>query len=190
MRALFSLALVLTIAGCVRDPFAIPLRSSLAKEDLFPYAATGERRIVGQALLRMKVGFIVTCAGLDAALLPAVPLVDEAMRIWDKEDEVYTANLEDLNVRGSVRWSTCDAGGNFNFDDLPPEKFWIVAPVVWEAPDIFIDIDDPDDDGGRQGGILARRIDLSKGSELRLILSEDDTNYLKAEPWDLWGKLN
>lgn len=168
-------ALAAMLTGCVT---AVPLRNVPTVDELSAYAAPGDRSIAGQAFLRQGGGGVVTCAGEDAVLLPAVPLVEEAMRLWLAGEEVDASTVPRANVAGSVRWSTCDAAGNFAFAELPARIYWLVVPVRWSVAR------EP------QGGMLARRISLEGELEPRVILSGSDRSRLGAKPWLITDHLN
>ena len=162
-------------AGCNTVP--IELRSPLTEAEVAPYGETGQRFIAGEAFRRLAGGSIVTCAGEDVTLLPAVKVVEEAFAIWRSGDEIYTDNLEHVDISGSVRWTECDKDGNFVFRDLPPEKYYVMTRVRWSVK------------GTLWGGMLSERVDLSSGSAERLILDDDDRFY-EAKPWELTSHLN
>lgn len=161
---------------CVTAP--VPLQSALTAEELSFYAAAGDRSIAGQAFLRQGGGGVVTCAGEDAVLLPAVPVVEEAMRVWRAGDEVDASAVPRVDVAGSVRWSTCDAAGDFGFTGLPARTYWLAVPVRWTVA------------REGQGGMLARRLSLEAGSEPRVILADGDGAWLRAKPWLLTDHLD
>lgn len=176
-----TLLLAVVMTGC-SSVFPIQLRSRVYEADLLPYTVDGTGFIAGQALHRSRDGIVVTCAGEDAALLPAIPIVEEAIDIWEAGDTIYVKNLERPNVSGSVRFSRCDAGGNFVFGKLPPLEYVLMAPVTWQWGNQY---------GTRkEGGWLARRISVREGEGKRIILSDRDGIGDVAEPWQLWNRLN
>lgn len=175
MRLIVWVVLAALLAGC--KTFPIQLRSDLTRAELAPYGETGDRFIAGEAFRRQVGGGIVTCAGETVTLLPAVQVVEEAVKIWRAGDEIYTTNLEYVNVSGSVRWTECDKDGTFAFFDLPPQEYYVMVPVRWNSRK------------KSYGGVLSEKVDLTHGSAERLILDGDDTFY-DARPWELTDHLN
>lgn len=163
------------LAAC-QSAEPVRLKAAVDADDLSPYRVAGSSRVFGQALLRQSGGAVVTCAGEEAALVPAVSLMDEAMKIWGSGEEIDPDGIDGKKVSGAIRWSRCDAQGNFVFDAVPALPYWLIAPVRWRAAK-----DQP------QGGTLARRIAPQRQGEQRVILSQHDVGYLKAKPWQVWN---
>lgn len=176
MRLIAWVVVAAILAGCQKT-FPIQLRSELTEAELLPFGEKGDRFIAGEAFMRQVGGGVVTCAGETVTVLPAVRVVEEAVKIWKAGDEIYTENLETANVNGSVRWTECDAQGAFAVFDLPPEKYYVMVPVRWG------------EGKKRYGGMLSEKVDLTYGSAERLILDGDD-KFHAAKPWQLTSHLN
>ncbi|MEM6848478.1 MAG: hypothetical protein AAF580_10445 [Pseudomonadota bacterium] len=200
MRAAVVLLLTLLVAGCAENVRVfgiykigydqpIQLRNKMTAAELRPYAGNGSSFIVGQALRRHENGTVVTCAGEVVYIMPAVPLVDEAIEIWKHDNRIYEHNLERPHVTGAVRYSHCDAAGRFYFNGLPALNYWVLAPVPvgWGNVDMNWDYRDKPDVAG---SYLVRKVYLSEGQGIRLILSHRwDDKILQAEPWKLVDKI-
>lgn len=175
MRAVMALVVSALVAGC-QTAQPVRLTAQAPADDLASYRVAGPARIFGQALLRQSGGDVVTCAGEDAALIPAVSPMNEAMKVWGRGETIDADGLDGRPISKAIRWSRCDAEGNFAFERLPERDFWIMAPVRWTAAK-----------NAGQGGMLARRIAVDRGGAERVILSQHDVRYLSARPWEIWN---
>ncbi|MEM8551591.1 MAG: hypothetical protein AAGF45_04370 [Pseudomonadota bacterium] len=176
-RRVVLLPIALVLAAC-QTAFPIQLRSDLTRAEVLPYGEKGERIVAGQAFLRQVGGGLVTCAGETVTLVPAVKLVDEAMKVWRAKDEIYTVNLPYARVRGAVRYVECDASGGFVFEELPALSYWVFVNVRWRAPKAGY-LDD-----GEEGGLLVERISVRHEDKLRVIVDSED-KLAGAKPWEL-----
>lgn len=153
-KILFAL---LMLSGCaaVSEPVKIQAAFNHAEYDLFK--RDGSNTIKGQAFLRQRGGGIVTCAGNKVLMFPDTPFFREIIKIADngKKPEAISENW-----RAVVKKSQCDAQGNFEFTNIPPGPWIILADVLWQVQ------------GSTQGGVVTKFITVN--SDMKVLLSDQD----------------
>lgn len=176
--AFFAASLSLLMAGCA-VPTA-PVQQSIKVNEPFDRVeaaemiAQGNGSIAGTAFLRQRGGGVVTCAGNKVTLIPATKYAVERMAgLYGNpfvRDEVKYLNVYSPRASATVqpnppeytqniRNTTCDAQGNFEFQDVKDGRYFLVAKVVWR---VRMD----------EGGSLASLIAVQNGKTGRVILSQ------------------
>jgi hypothetical protein len=176
-----ALGLTIVGLGACYVPAAEPPPAVTLKTRFDPAATAwsqepGENRIEGTALLRTRGGEARTCAALDVGLIPWSKYAGERMAhlygsIQQGFNPVYPygrairwAN-DDPKFYQSVRSSTCDAAGHFEFEGLPDGEWYVEATVTWDVPRVRFS-------GGPQGGTIMRRVKLEGGETRKLVLTQ------------------
>jgi hypothetical protein len=136
---------------------------SLANEDLRPYKQLGTSKIVGQAFLKTQGGDVKLAAGNPVVLVPALQWL---VRIAESADLSQSADWpEDLrNTFLSVaRSGDADAGGNFEFGDLPGGDYLLATKITWSVPGQY----------GLEttGGLVTRIVSVEAGSTKKVMLT-------------------
>jgi hypothetical protein len=166
---LVSSTLSILISGCV----AAQPRHVMAAFDPDQARALlqpGTNRIVGSALMRQQNGGVVSCAGRPILLVPATNYAKERIAALYGEVEAgfrdgfsprYEFDPSPAEYDQLMGKSTCDAQGNFEFNDVADGEFFLVGSISWMA--------------GRseQGGVMMRRITTRDGKTVRAVLSPD-----------------
>ena len=129
----------------------------------------GKADITGQAFLMRRDGMVVTCAGQDVDLFPAVEYATQRMvGIYGSNERGYrsaiTANwnrADDEQYYKMNRSSKCDAEGDFSFKNVADGDYYVVAPVLWQISDYY-----------NEGGYLMQKVSISRGKSQRVLLSK------------------
>lgn len=155
----------LALAACAteRIPVGVPFDP---REAAF-IEQPGSAVITGQGFMRQLGGGVVTCAGEQATLIPATAYATARMRILYGNVEAGRRPLTMMSAPEEAppeylrltRTSTCDAQGNFRFDNLPPGQYFLTVPVRWVAG------------SAPQGGTLMRRVTVAPAQNQTVLLS-------------------
>lgn len=135
--------------------------------DYAPWAGKGDASLQGQGFLTTNGGDVKTCAGQEVRAIPANAADVGLITAISEGDRLILAdpkfpNLSHVNTRRTV----CNAQGNFEFDNLPPQSWIIETRVVWEVPNDY---------GGvtTEGGPLVETVHLTAGTN-KIILDQDN----------------
>lgn len=132
--------------------------------------AKGTNSIEGNAVLRTVSGEVRTCAGFPAELMPRSRYADERIRAIYGNNErgmgrIVKFDATDPRYEQVKRTTTCDAQGNFTFEELPDGDYYVNALVTWGVPMGYGMV-------SRQGGWLMQRITLQGGERKRIVLTQ------------------
>lgn len=161
LRSLVTLvAGMLMLAGCAGfQQETVYIDTTISDEALKPYRTTGPASISGQGFLRQQGGGVVTCAGSAVLLAPDLPPVRRAVEEGRKGKRIVRQGPKWQDV---ARKTTCDAQGNFVFENLPLESWFLATEVKWVVAY------EP------QGGTVGRFVSTRDGGQQRVLLSDDD----------------
>lgn len=163
MRSILSIAAALLLVGCAQQQPRAPLTAwepAYSAEEHAPYRADGTSSITGQAFLRQRGGGVVTCAGEKVMALPDTQYFRETL-VQLKAGLRPASDQERWQGAGLVRWSQCDAQGNFAFAKLPAGKWIITTAVQWTI-------------GYRQqGGMVSTNVNVAPGQALPILISDE-----------------
>lgn len=172
-RTMIVLAMA-TLAGCVPGAL-IPTRHYTLSHTFNPADVAwadqrGTATLTGQAFFQTGGGTPRTCAGLEVGLVPQSAYADERMQdIYGHGSSSYVEwrnakvefNQNDLGYQAAIKKVTCDAQGNFTFNNLAAGTYYVTASIVWEVPPY----------GAFSGGLLMKRVTLKDGEMARMILT-------------------
>ncbi|MEO1105430.1 MAG: hypothetical protein AAFW98_17125 [Pseudomonadota bacterium] len=164
---LWPLLIIAIMTACTTTP-VIPVSLTLSEAELRPYARGGKRVISGEGFVRKRNARTVKCSGAPVTLLPAVPMVDEAMALWQAGELVDPRSLPAAGVGGAVRRTECSRSGRFKFERLPALDYWITLPVVWQERNYRSGI------LWDRGGMLAMRISVRDHSRKGVVVDNED----------------
>lgn len=156
----FRLVCILALAGCVGAPPAQTLDIIYTDAEFSSYVGGGDGAIVGQAFLRQQGGGVVVCAGEPVVLIPRTASFEKAVELARQGIQPMPSTAGDERFARVARMATCDAQGNFAFENLPRAKWYIFSRVVWSVADY------------PQGGDLLGEVDTTEGGEQRILLSD------------------
>lgn len=124
----------------------------------------GANTVTGQAFLTQKGGGVVTCAGERVLIFPNTPY--------------YLADPTKYNVAHSdeamqlVKEAICDAGGNFEFDNIQDGQWIIKTFVLWQVPEFHYMGRFSYYDDATQGGMLQRVVTVKTGEKNKFIITK------------------
>ena len=131
--------------------------------------AKGRNTISGEAFLRKADGNVVTCAGLEALLVPETSYSQERMNI------IYGSTVSGYNQASRCVCFTpdyeqyyatqgrtiCSSTGHFEFKNIKDGTYFVVALVSWGNTDC----------SKRQGGALMEKVTVKGGVKREIILT-------------------
>jgi len=158
------------------------MKTPYVDADFAPWSGPGTATLHGQAFLKTVGGDVKTCAGEAVFLIPGNPY----------DDELVTAKGSglangDARVRSHFRETICDAQGNFAFEAVPAQRWYVATMVTWNTPHIYAPGEQPEPQtsflfGGtipaapaldQQGGGLLQSVTLQPGTN-QVILTDRD----------------
>lgn len=163
---------------------SLPLNPILAKKSapidtVLPFSAQdaqwsigpGTGKIAGSALLRTRGGDVKTCGALTVRLVPSFAYSDDRIRLayGNTDNGVLLAYNSRNFAKASpefdklVRSTTCDASGNFEFEDLPAGTYYVVAQVYWSIPGPYA--------SQIEGGFVMQRVDVAADKATKVIVT-------------------
>jgi hypothetical protein len=156
--------------GACATTTQVHLSSSFDPSEVAWSEAKGNNSIEGNAVLRTVGGEVRTCAGFTAQLVPRSRYADErAIAIYGSIERGIGRNVKfestDPRYEAAIRTTTCDAQGNFSFEDLPDGEYYVAALVTWGVPMGYGMV-------SRQGGWLMQRVSVNGGEHKRMVLSQ------------------
>ncbi|HXS54029.1 MAG TPA: hypothetical protein VN782_15950 [Usitatibacter sp.] len=151
------------IAGCAAPPPPPPmdLQTHFNAEEHQRFMKHGSATIRGQGFLRQQGGGVVTCAGYPVQLIPATPYFREVvhqLRIGRRPGPGQSLD----SYREYFKRSTCDAQGNFDFENLPAGDWFVMTEVRWTVANM------------PQGGVLLREVTAEDHDVAQVLLSDSD----------------
>lgn len=163
--AIFSFGLLAAIlAGCAPPAPPVDL-GPVSQDDFNAWDGKGPSTIVGQAFLLTNGGDVKTCAGQQVYL---VPDNNYDSRFMAAAKEGYRTNANASLIAANTRTTTCDANGDFEFDNVPAETWVIDTGVKWFVPEADGALDP-------QGGGMDKTIVARPGSQKVILSSSDET---------------
>ena len=167
----FAYAIVSALAmamfiSCVQS---YTIKTPFRHEDWKLALEVGNCRLEGQAFLKTRGGDVKTCAGEKVFLMPYNDYTAE-LDIAGKQGGYSEASNLDPNIKNYWKVTTCDADGNFEFDNLPVGQWLLFTEVVWEIPT------------GRytssvQGGDVTKIVQTIENSTQKVYLTGEDRSY-------------
>lgn len=149
-----SLLLVLGLAACTTQTYA---PGSVSQLDFVPWMGSGPATLNGQAFLTTRGGDVKTCAGNEVQLYPANQFDLKLLNAFSRGDKIidYAPQMASI-TQANIRTTVCDAGGNFEFNNIPAGPWLIKTEVRWDAGTA--------DQVFPQGGYLIRGVSLKPGA--------------------------
>lgn len=170
-RASLVSVLAVAAAGCASPRLPEP-EVSFDAGQARAMLATGNNTLQGSALLRQAGGGVVTCAGVAVYLMPVTAAAkDWAVRSFGSE----AGGFRQVDATGpqfrygasefmtSVKTATCDAAGNFKFEEVADGEWYVFTRILWSIPIRF--------GTELQGGTLMQPVKLAGGATRSVVLS-------------------
>ena len=129
---LATLSMALLLGGCVAPaPTVQPRRAAFVESEYLPYRSKGTGRIVGQVFMKTRSGDVKLGAGSAVYLNPVTAHSTEWFEAMMSPMAVLLAPPDARAIEFS-RTTMADAGGNFDFTDLPAGEYYVLSSVFWE----------------------------------------------------------
>lgn len=167
---------ILILISAALTSCALPAKKVTLTNKFYSAAAEralqpGNNTISGSALITQRGGGIVTCAGREVDLLPANPYSTERMlAIYDSSEKGFKSiaagsqKIEftetDPAYASNKRTTVCDAQGKFKFAKVTDGAYYLTTGIAWQINQYLTD-----------GGILMRRVIVSGGEEIEVVLA-------------------
>lgn len=165
--ALLAAVVALTACATQQVPIVRPVSvfdAAKANEMLQPGANT----IKGSALMRQNGGSVVTCAGLEVALIPSTEYARERI------EYLYgSVNKGSSTALGRVKFTStdpayitarrsviCDSQGYFKFERVANGEFFLITSITWKTNQY-----------NTQGGTLMQRVTIAGGEVKEVVLA-------------------
>jgi hypothetical protein len=170
LASAFALALLALFPGCVapmpdgplvRD---VPMETKFDPASLGPYRQTGTAAIIGQAFLTTRGGDVKVGAGREVTLFPATAFFREATVHIDRGYRPAAYQTVRDQFLAVAHRTQADAGGNFEFRDLPPGDYMLEVEISWEVPGRY----------GlyKSGDIIRKFVSVADGQQVRAMLTK------------------
>jgi hypothetical protein len=170
MKTLLSVLALALVIGCAPSTVrTVTLKNPFDKDQADRLLRTGKNTIKVNAFLRQAGGGVVTCAGETVYLTPATEMAKE--RITAIYGSVL-GGFRRINALPTIKFANadtaydekrksaiCSSEGRVTFEKVANGDFYITTRVVWSASNI------------PQGGNLSKKITVSDGEVLDLVLS-------------------
>ena len=169
MKVIFSVLALVALSGCVEKE--IKTTVAFDPKEVAYINEQGSAKIEGQAFLKQRGGGVVTCAGETATLFPAGEYATQRMtQLYGSREggrnlfrlalnAAFVSDTADARYRSLVRETTCDASGNFTFDNVADGEYYVTAAVRWMVG------------GFPEGGFISKRIKIADGQSQKVILN-------------------
>jgi hypothetical protein len=165
MRFVLALFVLLLVCGCALPDVDIAFDPKAAA---FIHQR-GKTTIKGEAFFRAENGRVVYAAGEWVYLIPATPYSDARFASFFGDEKYLRATRlflfqeADPRYRDFMRATKADSGGNFQFDQVGPGRYYIWTTATW-IPDNWI---------LPAGGLIYDKIEVSghETGDLKVIVS-------------------
>ena len=155
-----TIAVIIVLAGCI-TPELPPAPIPFTEAEFKAYEGRGTARIIGQAFLKTRGGDVKTGAGNFVMLLPSTPYTLELRRRMQHGEKLPA--LAGTPLAKYMRTTTADAGGNFEFSELPAGQYYMNCIITWEVPSQY----GPESTGGVAYGDAT----VSEGQTVKVIVT-------------------
>lgn len=130
----------------------------------------GRNTIKGEAFMRKNNGDIVTCAGLEALLVPETAYSQERMSvIYGNTEKGYNSETrcikfipDNCQYYATQGKSVCSSTGHFEFKNVKDGTYFVVALVPWE-----------DSEKTKRGGAFMEKVSVKGGIVKEIILTNN-----------------
>lgn len=160
-RAISAVAMTVALFGCATLPPMVQ-RPEFQESEYLELAKEGTGTVRGQVFLRTRGGDVKYGAGSEVTLNP----VTSYSRFWYSEGHVKNQRLSPPDSRQDkyIISTQADGNGNFEFNNVPPGKYFLVSNVTWEIPITAYT-------SSTQGGYIAQEIEVENGKDVRVMLT-------------------
>jgi hypothetical protein len=165
MRNIYCIIVVCFLTACVSVSTERPVleRVNFPNSEYVNLVSNGTGTVKGQAFLKTRGGDVKTAAGNEVILNSVTSYSTQWFEKSYKGGNVLAE--PDQRYLDSIISTIADADGRFEFEDVPPGKYYLVSSVTWETPTGY--------NGGLrvQGGYIAEIISVKNDIVVNIILT-------------------
>lgn len=165
-RKYFLPLLTLTIIqlSYASEKVTLPLKTEFDIKEIEWFKSDGSASITGKASLTLKDGNTLSCSGFSIELIPTSKYADERIFLTYGNNEFGKVFIEDNppkfspdapEYHSTVRKTTCNSEGHFNFQKLPKGSYYLFAFLMPEKRDSEGNIKP-------EGGAIMKKITLKE----------------------------
>lgn len=156
-----SISIALAVTACVAPPQTQKMNVAFDAGQFISFMGQGTSTVTGQAFLKTRGGDVKVGAGNQVELVPITPYIQERLdRATIKNEKLEP---RDPGVLKFVRTTVADAGGNFEFKNVPAGKYAIYCEITWMVPGPY--------GGTTTGGIAYSVVTLKDGESTKAIVT-------------------
>jgi hypothetical protein len=168
VQKLLFAAAAFALSGCAATT---PIASSFNPAEVawFTNASNASNTISGSGVMRTVGGEAKTCAAVPVDLVPESTYARERMMaLYGSTESGFNrafmgrraAEMDPGYDRTTLR-AICDAQGNFVFERVPDGSYFVTTQITWLRPGSYV----------YEGGWLMRRVTVTGGESVRIVLS-------------------
>jgi hypothetical protein len=161
--------LLLGLAGCASEQ-SQQIVTPFLDGDFNTWKQPGPYTVTGQAFYKLPNGRVMTCAGEEVLLIPAVGYNTELEQILQTGNG-YPANY-DRHAHKYEQKAMCDGAGKFSFDKVPALNWILLTRISWQEENMLSSIPYV---GGptAKGGYLFNELQVDE-NHTKIVLSNQD----------------
>jgi hypothetical protein len=133
-------------------------------------AKAGTGKILGSAVIQTAGGIPRTCAGREVKLGPVSTYSSERINaIYGGISKGFLSAsgpkhniVKNVAYESTFRKATCDAQGNFEFDEIPSGSYFITTTVMWSTGEQY---------ASPIGGVLMLNVTVNEGKSIKVVLT-------------------
>jgi hypothetical protein len=145
----------------------VQLSSTFSIDEVRWVRGSGDSTVSGKAFLKLRDGSVKNCAGFNIELLPVAAYSSERIFKTYGSNEAGQVLLEDNPPKFTpdvkeyheyLLKSSCDAGGEFRFEQVPAGNYYVMAFIIWDV--------EGSTPPSKAGGGVMKRIQVTSGSHV------------------------
>jgi putative lipoprotein len=163
-----ALVLTLGLNACAPIPMrTVAISAPFDEQQAQEMLKEGNNTVKGNAFLRQRGGGVVTCAGSEVNLIPATAYAKERITALYGGDEGLRMARRNVRFdpdvpayRKLLKTATCDARGDFEFENVADGEFYVQTKVSWEVGSSIFP----------EGASILQKVSLSGGKVEKIIM--------------------
>lgn len=159
--SIVALLAAVLLAGCTGSLKRQPYGAQFISDEYAPYERVGTGRLVGQAFLVQRSGFVVKGAGRTVMLVPVTSISTE----WYEKYVVNGIEMQDADDRARQfsRVTQANGDGDFAFEGLPAGEYYVTCLINWQIPAGNITT--------TEGGIACAKVTVKDGQTTKAVVT-------------------
>ena len=119
--------------------------------------------LTGQSFLKTRGGDVKKGAGNYIFLMPATSFGHQRFE-QEFVKGIHASPVPDNRHFRAIRHTISDGEGRFEFNDLPPGKYYVYTSVTWDVPTSFGWM-------SQQGGLIYKLIEIKNSTHNKVVLT-------------------